>query len=80
AFWGIPGVFWGVPGVSRASPSSPPPPQVASESPLEPKASTPRGDGQHTWPRRRRHSSHFPVCSFCCNCCNNPGCGFCCRT
>ncbi|XP_072776913.1 hepcidin [Taeniopygia guttata] len=33
-----------------------------------------------TWARRRRHSSHFPLCSFCCGCCRNRGCGFCCRT
>ncbi|NXP43298.1 HEPC2 protein, partial [Leiothrix lutea] len=35
---------------------------------------------QLTWRRRPRHSSHFPLCSFCCNCCKNRGCGFCCRT
>ncbi|XP_064904405.1 hepcidin [Columba livia] len=34
------------------------------------------GDGK----RSRRHSSHFPVCSFCCGCCANRGCGLCCRT
>ncbi|XP_059693650.1 hepcidin [Haemorhous mexicanus] len=54
-------------------------PQVAPESPLEPRAPAPMGDGQRTW-RGRRHSPHFPLCSFCCACCNNPGCGFCCRT
>ncbi|XP_064359629.1 hepcidin [Dromaius novaehollandiae] len=30
--------------------------------------------------RRRRHGSHFPLCSYCCNCCRNRGCGLCCRT
>ncbi|XP_032940333.1 LOW QUALITY PROTEIN: hepcidin [Catharus ustulatus] len=55
-------------------------PQVAPESPLEPKPPALMGDGQHTWARRRRHSPHFPLCSFCCGCCANRGCGFCCRT
>ncbi|XP_065510759.1 hepcidin [Caloenas nicobarica] len=35
------------------------------------------GDGQR---RSRRHGSHFPLCSFCCGCCGNRGCGLCCRT
>ncbi|XP_053908644.1 hepcidin [Cuculus canorus] len=35
--------------------------------------------GQHPQIRLRRHSSHFPLCSFCCNCCTK-GCGFCCRS
>uniref|UniRef100_A0A6I8NSF3 Hepcidin antimicrobial peptide n=1 Tax=Ornithorhynchus anatinus TaxID=9258 RepID=A0A6I8NSF3_ORNAN len=30
--------------------------------------------------RTRRHNSHFPICSFCCGCCRNRDCGFCCRT
>uniref|UniRef100_UPI000B4C4022 upstream stimulatory factor 2-like n=1 Tax=Lonchura striata TaxID=40157 RepID=UPI000B4C4022 len=71
-------------------------PQVTPVSPLEPKAPGPVGDGQVTpaggpaeavpphlaltWARRRRHSPHFPLCSFCCGCCRNRGCGLCCRT
>ncbi|KYO28626.1 hepcidin [Alligator mississippiensis] len=30
--------------------------------------------------RSKRFNSHFPICSYCCNCCHNKGCGFCCRT
>ncbi|NWI42997.1 HEPC1 protein, partial [Picathartes gymnocephalus] len=70
----------GVPGVFRPSSLPSPQAQVALESPLEPKPLSPMGDGQLTWTRRRRHSPHFPLCSFCCNCCHNRGCGFCCRT
>ncbi|XP_014118312.1 PREDICTED: hepcidin [Pseudopodoces humilis] len=55
-------------------------PQVTPESSLEPKPPAQVGDGQLTWRRSRRHSPHFPLCSFCCNCCRNRGCGFCCRT
>ncbi|XP_069630728.1 hepcidin [Haliaeetus albicilla] len=51
------------------------PPESSLESPP-----TWVGDGQPPRPRRRRHGSHFPLCSFCCNCCRNRGCGFCCRT
>ncbi|XP_074162888.1 hepcidin isoform X2 [Sminthopsis crassicaudata] len=29
--------------------------------------------------RTKRFNSHFPICSFCCNCCHNEKCGFCCR-
>uniref|UniRef100_A0A7N4NRE3 Hepcidin antimicrobial peptide n=1 Tax=Sarcophilus harrisii TaxID=9305 RepID=A0A7N4NRE3_SARHA len=29
--------------------------------------------------RTKRFNSHFPICSFCCNCCHNAKCGFCCR-
>ncbi|XP_050166970.1 hepcidin isoform X2 [Myiozetetes cayanensis] len=64
--------------------------QVPPESSLELKPLTQVGDGQAVpkvppqnqplLSRRRRHSSHFPLCSFCCNCCGNRGCGFCCRT
>uniref|UniRef100_A0A8C3I436 Hepcidin n=1 Tax=Chrysemys picta bellii TaxID=8478 RepID=A0A8C3I436_CHRPI len=28
----------------------------------------------------KRHNSHFPICTYCCKCCRNQGCGFCCRT
>uniref|UniRef100_A0A452GHL9 Hepcidin n=1 Tax=Gopherus agassizii TaxID=38772 RepID=A0A452GHL9_9SAUR len=28
----------------------------------------------------KRHNTHFPICTFCCKCCRNQGCGFCCRT
>ncbi|XP_054660988.1 hepcidin [Grus americana] len=50
---------------------------------LSPLKASPRnllGDGQPPQIRRRRHSSHFPLCSYCCNCCRNRGCGLCCRT
>ncbi|XP_077192519.1 hepcidin-like [Paroedura picta] len=30
--------------------------------------------------RSKRFSSHFPLCTYCCNCCSNKACGFCCRT
>nr|ADA68357.1 hepcidin [Crocodylus siamensis] len=30
--------------------------------------------------RSKRFNSHFPICSYCCNCCRNKGCGLCCRT
>ncbi|XP_074837505.1 hepcidin [Carettochelys insculpta] len=30
--------------------------------------------------RPKRHNSHIPICTFCCRCCHNSGCGFCCRT
>uniref|UniRef100_A0A8C4WRK4 Hepcidin n=1 Tax=Gopherus evgoodei TaxID=1825980 RepID=A0A8C4WRK4_9SAUR len=30
--------------------------------------------------RAKRHNTHFPICTFCCKCCRNQGCGFCCRT
>ncbi|KAL2084066.1 hypothetical protein ACEWY4_019584 [Coilia grayii] len=30
--------------------------------------------------RTKRHiSSHLSLCRYCCNCCHNKGCGFCCR-
>uniref|UniRef100_A0A4X2MAB7 Hepcidin n=1 Tax=Vombatus ursinus TaxID=29139 RepID=A0A4X2MAB7_VOMUR len=29
--------------------------------------------------RTKRFDSHFPICSYCCNCCRNAKCGFCCR-
>ncbi|XP_007491885.1 hepcidin isoform X1 [Monodelphis domestica] len=29
--------------------------------------------------RTKRFNSHFPICSFCCNCCHNTNCGICCR-
>ncbi|NXU63992.1 HEPC protein, partial [Horornis vulcanius] len=77
--FGPPQVRSGGPRCAQSLPPLPQP-QVAPESPLEPKPPAPMGDGQHTWRRRPRHSPHFPLCSFCCNCCNNRGCGFCCRT
>ncbi|XP_036602386.1 hepcidin isoform X2 [Trichosurus vulpecula] len=30
--------------------------------------------------RTKRFDSHFSFCVFCCDCCNNKKCGFCCRT
>ncbi|XP_037739537.1 hepcidin [Chelonia mydas] len=30
--------------------------------------------------RAKRFNSHFPICTYCCKCCRNRGCGFCCRT
>ncbi|XP_053123217.1 hepcidin [Hemicordylus capensis] len=30
--------------------------------------------------RSKRFNSHFPICTYCCNCCKNKGCGYCCRT
>ncbi|XP_072472487.1 hepcidin [Notamacropus eugenii] len=30
--------------------------------------------------RTKRFDSHFPVCSYCCKCCRNQKCGFCCRS
>ncbi|XP_060113941.1 hepcidin [Heteronotia binoei] len=30
--------------------------------------------------RSKRFNSHFPLCTYCCNCCSNKKCGFCCRT
>ncbi|KAF3818291.1 hypothetical protein GH733_012599 [Mirounga leonina] len=33
-----------------------------------------------TLPRLRRRDTHFPICLFCCGCCNKPMCGLCCRT
>ncbi|XP_069058169.1 hepcidin [Pleurodeles waltl] len=29
---------------------------------------------------RTKRQSHLSLCSFCCNCCKNKGCGYCCRT
>ncbi|KAK6469935.1 hepcidin-like [Huso huso] len=29
---------------------------------------------------REKRQSHFPICLYCCNCCKNKGCGYCCRT
>ncbi|XP_073513720.1 hepcidin [Phyllobates terribilis] len=29
--------------------------------------------------RRRRHTV-LSICSYCCNCCKNKQCGYCCRT
>ncbi|XP_030637712.1 hepcidin-1 [Chanos chanos] len=28
--------------------------------------------------RAKRHS-HLSLCRYCCNCCRNKGCGFCCK-
>uniref|UniRef100_A0A8D0BMZ5 Hepcidin n=1 Tax=Salvator merianae TaxID=96440 RepID=A0A8D0BMZ5_SALMN len=34
------------------------------------------------WPscsqRSKRFDTHFPICIYCCNCCQNKGCGRCC--
>ncbi|XP_074048683.1 hepcidin [Macrotis lagotis] len=29
--------------------------------------------------RTKRFDSHFPICTYCCNCCRNKKCGFCCK-
>ncbi|KAK7800026.1 hypothetical protein U0070_022014 [Myodes glareolus] len=29
---------------------------------------------------RTKRDTYFPVCVFCCRCCNNPHCGICCKT
>ncbi|XP_008710314.1 hepcidin [Ursus maritimus] len=31
-------------------------------------------------PRLRRRDTHFPICLFCCGCCNKSKCGICCKT
>ncbi|KAL7840071.1 hypothetical protein AOLI_G00253940 [Acnodon oligacanthus] len=28
---------------------------------------------------RTKRQSHISLCRYCCNCCSNKGCGFCCR-
>ncbi|XP_032411666.1 hepcidin-1 [Xiphophorus hellerii] len=28
---------------------------------------------------REKRQSHLSLCRYCCNCCKNKGCGFCCR-
>nr|NP_001188323.1 hepcidin precursor [Ictalurus punctatus]AAY59889.1 hepcidin [Ictalurus punctatus]ABA43709.1 hepcidin [Ictalurus punctatus] len=28
---------------------------------------------------RTKRQSHLSLCRYCCNCCKNKGCGFCCR-
>ncbi|XP_029781892.1 hepcidin [Suricata suricatta] len=30
--------------------------------------------------QRLKRDSHIPICVFCCNCCRNSKCGFCCKT
>ncbi|XP_028921187.1 hepcidin [Ornithorhynchus anatinus] len=51
-------------------------PAPISETPGVPQDFMPQARLQRT----RRHNSHFPICSFCCGCCRNRDCGFCCRT
>ncbi|KAM4651626.1 hepcidin-1-like [Discoglossus pictus] len=29
---------------------------------------------------RTKRQSHLSICRYCCNCCKNKKCGFCCRT
>ncbi|KAJ8289562.1 hypothetical protein GJAV_G00002710 [Gymnothorax javanicus] len=29
--------------------------------------------------RTKRHQSHLSLCRYCCKCCKNKGCGFCCE-
>ncbi|XP_075046226.1 hepcidin [Mixophyes fleayi] len=31
-------------------------------------------------PARIKRHSVLSVCTYCCNCCGNKGCGYCCRT
>ncbi|XP_037532735.1 hepcidin-1 [Nematolebias whitei] len=28
---------------------------------------------------RQKRQSHLSLCRYCCNCCRNKGCGFCCK-
>uniref|UniRef100_A0A8C0GZ75 Hepcidin n=1 Tax=Chelonoidis abingdonii TaxID=106734 RepID=A0A8C0GZ75_CHEAB len=63
---------------------SPPPPQ-SQDSPLpsaeiEPRSPDPVLSPQALLRRAKRHNAHFPICTYCCKCCRNQGCGFCCRT
>ncbi|XP_044274711.1 hepcidin [Varanus komodoensis] len=30
--------------------------------------------------QRSKRSSHLAICTFCCGCCRQKGCGFCCRS
>ncbi|XP_008578601.1 PREDICTED: hepcidin [Galeopterus variegatus] len=30
--------------------------------------------------RLRRRDAHFPICIFCCGCCQKSKCGLCCKT
>uniref|UniRef100_A0A8C6MUU8 Hepcidin n=1 Tax=Mus spicilegus TaxID=10103 RepID=A0A8C6MUU8_MUSSI len=30
--------------------------------------------------KRRKRDTNFPICIFCCKCCNNSQCGICCKT
>ncbi|XP_038238551.1 hepcidin [Dermochelys coriacea] len=30
--------------------------------------------------RSKRHNSHLAICIYCCKCCRNQGCSFCCWT
>ncbi|XP_005995729.1 hepcidin-1 [Latimeria chalumnae] len=32
-----------------------------------------------TFFRRKRHT-HIAICLYCCNCCSNKKCGYCCKT
>nr|XP_060639845.1 hepcidin [Anolis sagrei ordinatus] len=46
---------------------------------VEPVAET-SGLHQGLLRRLKRHNSHLSICTYCCNCCRNKGCSFCCRT
>uniref|UniRef100_A0A452UVU7 Hepcidin antimicrobial peptide n=1 Tax=Ursus maritimus TaxID=29073 RepID=A0A452UVU7_URSMA len=37
-------------------------------------------ESQPVLPRLRRRDTHFPICLFCCGCCNKSKCGICCKT
>ncbi|XP_041510231.1 hepcidin isoform X2 [Microtus oregoni] len=39
-----------------------------------------RADETLLIPTRTKRDTYFPVCVFCCRCCNNPSCGICCKT
>nr|XP_004659855.1 hepcidin [Jaculus jaculus] len=30
--------------------------------------------------RLKRRDTHLSICTFCCKCCHNENCGFCCKT
>ncbi|XP_031240135.1 hepcidin [Mastomys coucha] len=39
-----------------------------------------RTDSALLMQKRRKRDTNFPICIFCCKCCNNPSCGICCKT
>ncbi|KAK3541194.1 hypothetical protein QTP86_016207 [Hemibagrus guttatus] len=61
--------------------------EVRLEEPVEMEAAQRHDQGeaatlQETSPEvllRTKRQSHLSLCRYCCNCCKNKGCGFCCR-
>ncbi|XP_036043517.1 hepcidin [Onychomys torridus] len=39
-----------------------------------------RADMSFLIPNRKKRDTNLPVCLFCCGCCKNGSCGFCCKT